>query len=62
MYHNNTPQSVLDAPVSNPVYIYTNTGSNRWERRHVVNPRTGKVITPPRAVRQHATNVPYTNE
>jgi hypothetical protein len=58
-YHNNTPQSVLDAPAREIRVIVGHTGTPRWSRRHYAVPRTGRVFNLPRWARKPATNVPY---
>ena len=44
-HHNKTPQSVLEAPTVTKTFVEgTETfGPNRDQRRHVTDPKTGKV-------------------
>ena len=67
--NNRTPASVLNAPVSTPVQISTQSGRTRVERRHMTLSLDGKVMRPglglgktftiPKAARKAATNIPF---
>lgn len=57
-HHNNTPESVLNAPGQVIIVVSAQPYHNRAARRHVVTPE-GKRIRIPKAVQEQAMNEPY---
>jgi len=64
-YHNNTPESVLNAPTRTTIFVSEQKYTPRRNRRHIlsVNPDslglTGKQLFIPKASQEPALNEPY---
>lgn len=59
MHHNHTPESVLNAPLPVVVHLVTNTGPNRFDRRHTQRVRGGAWAFIPKDYQQPAVNTPF---
>jgi hypothetical protein len=57
-HHNNTPESVLNAPEQTVIVVSAQPYHNRAARRHVVTPE-GKRIRIPKDAQEQAMNKPY---
>ena len=57
-HHNNTPQSILDAPPMSVIWLVVHKAPNRRNRRHVKPERAGPTFYIPKAQQQPAANRP----
>lgn len=58
-HHNNTPQSIRDAPSRTVSEVVTYRSPNRQNRRHVKPERFGKTFYVPKDQQRPSRNVPF---